>query len=283
MPRRVQVRYRAAHPPPVAVIHRDSPNPAGIRPVQVGIMPVAPLHTSVIKRPLHRRPLLPFPPHDGDGAVAAVKIVLNIQIGLGAAVERQHLQIAPFGVAERFPALEILRQPPQENLPVNRPGAADNLALRDVDFPLLVIDHPAQRPRHRRPNGLPGRRMSIAHRRRQLLRVGVIQPRLQQQHRPAAAHKPRILRQPPGHHRPRRPAAHHNNIVLHIRSSHKYPPHTGDWPRPGVGMMRLILHLLPTHRAYKRKARRDLISAILVLPYGSRLNKGIKLLTGDAR
>ena len=146
MTHRAQVGDGSAHADTTPVIHRDCADAGGIGAVQVGVVGVTPFNGGGVECFLHVGPRLVSPPHYGDGAVAAVEIVVDVQVGLGFPEEGQDLQISPLLVAEGGPAFEVFRQPAQINLPVDGTRPADDLALRDVDFPLLVVDDTAQRP-----------------------------------------------------------------------------------------------------------------------------------------
>lgn len=63
-----------------------------------------------MERLLHVGPRLVLPADDGDRTVAAVGVVLNVQVGLGLAEEGQELQVVPLPVAEGCTTLEILGQ-----------------------------------------------------------------------------------------------------------------------------------------------------------------------------
>ena len=144
-----------------------------------------------------------------------MEIVLYVQVGLGPAVEGQDFQVAPFLVAKvGLPPLEVLGQTAQVDLAVDGAGAADDLALGDVYLALLVIDDAAQVPGNRRADGLALGRVAVADGFRQLLRVGVVLPRLQQQHRAVG-----VFRKPAGHHRTGGAAADYDNVVFHSHSS----------------------------------------------------------------
>ena len=180
--------------------------------VQVVNMRVAELAAGVIERRLRRQPRLALKAVADDRAFAAVKIVLEIGIRLHPAKERQNPLKRPFAIAvSRCPVLEIVRQPAQKHLPVNRASAARNLApwhkhrLRHIislarELPVMLVAH----------HNIRARRIAILQLLRQPLEIRIIRPRLQQQHRPCP-----ILRQPTRRRRARRPRPYDHNIILH--------------------------------------------------------------------
>ena len=66
-----------------------------------------------VERRLHRRVLgmIAEPPRD-DGAFGAVEVAAEVSICLQLAEEGQHLLVAPLVVAERSPAIVVLRHSP---------------------------------------------------------------------------------------------------------------------------------------------------------------------------
>ena len=73
-------------------------------------------------------------------------VVLNVEIVFRFAKVRQDLVVRPFVVAEPRPGVEILGESALHRLTVDRRPAADHLALRDVDFALLLGDGAPQGP-----------------------------------------------------------------------------------------------------------------------------------------
>ena len=84
---------------------------------------------------------------DGHRSVRAMAIIiLNVEITLRFAKERQDLVIRPFVIAERRPGVEILGETPLHSLTVDGRSAADHLTLRDMDLALLLGDGAPQCP-----------------------------------------------------------------------------------------------------------------------------------------
>ena len=95
--------------------------------------------------------------------------------------KRQHAGVAPLVVAPFRPAVVVLRYSPVQNLPVDGRGAARGLAPRDHQVGLLRRHPGVVRPTVR----AVGRKEHVVAQLqiiRQVVEVGVIRPRLQQQH-----------------------------------------------------------------------------------------------------
>ena len=212
MARLAQIAQRCTPADAVRVVAGNRPDPVRIRRVQVVDVRVAQRPAGVIERRLRRQPVVALKPMADDRPLAAVKIVLEIGIRLHPAKERQRPFIRPFVIAvSRCPVLEILRQPAQKHLPVNRASAARNLAARHKhrlrhiirlarELPVMLIAH----------HNIRARSIPILQLLRQPLEIRIIRPRLHQQHRPCP-----ILRQPPRRRRTRRPRPNNHNIILH--------------------------------------------------------------------
>ena len=125
------------------------------------------------------------------GPLGAVKVVVNIQVVLHLAEERQHLGIGPLGVAHGGPVVVVLGQAALHGLSVDGRAAADHLALGDVDLALLLGGHAPEGPVVLRLRGLGVAGVAVFDLVRYPVVVRVVLAGFQQQHRPV-----RVLRQP---------------------------------------------------------------------------------------
>ena len=146
----------------------------------------------------------------GIGAVAAVEVVLDIQIGFSLAEEGQDLQVGPLLVAEGFPPLEVLGQAAQVDLAIDGAGTADDLALGDVDLALLVVDGAVQIPGDRRSGLLALVGVAVADDVGEMFRVGIVLAGLQEQDRAAG-----VLGQSAGDHGSGGTGAHDDHVIFH--------------------------------------------------------------------
>ena len=106
--------------------------------------------------------------------VRAVEVIApEIEVSFQLVEVRQHSGEPPFIVAPFRPTVVVLRNPPEQHLPVDRAGASGGLASRDHQFGLIVCDAgsvaPVVRPVSRQPD-------VVAHLEifRQVVKVGVI-------------------------------------------------------------------------------------------------------------
>ena len=215
---RVQMGQGRRHSDALRVVHRHRRHPGGLRPVHIAILPETGGHAGLIQGGLNRRPLPLRPPQYRHRPLGAVKIVPDVQVALHFAEIGQYLEVSPFRVAPFGPAVIILGHPPQQQLPVNRPGTAHHLALGHVLGPLHPVNAAGQRPVMRRiPQfGVPG--IPVLQVRRQGFQIRVIRPGFQQQHRPL-----RILGKAGGQHAPRGTGPNNNDIVLHNSLAERLP------------------------------------------------------------
>ena len=142
----IQVGDRRAHANAGLVVHGNRADARRVGAVEVGVGGVAAFEGGGVEGFLNVGPRLVLAADDGDGTVAAVEIVLDVEVGLSLAKEGQDFQVSPLLVAEGCPPLEVLGQAAQIDLAVDGTGTADDLALGDVDLALLVVDGAAQRP-----------------------------------------------------------------------------------------------------------------------------------------
>ena len=217
-----QVKPMARHPQiadirapadALRVVERRGADARRVGIIQIRALGIARRDAGVIERLLRRQPLIPLEPPRDDRPIAAVKIVRKVGIRLQPPEIGHKLLKRPVVVPHSRPRVVIFRHAAQKHLPVDGAGSPRNLAARHhhrlrplrrlpPELPVMIAHH------HIRPRGVP-----IPHLIRQLVNLGIIRPRLQQQH----GHI-RILAKPRRHNRPRRPSPHHNLVILHSAS-----------------------------------------------------------------
>ena len=206
----VEVGDGGTHAHAITIIHGNRTDAGGVGAVEVGVIGVAALHGRRVEGFLHVGPGLVFTAHDGDRPVAAVEVVLDVEVGFGLAEEGEHSGVGPLLVAEGLPALEVLGQAAQVHLSVDGAGAADDLALGDVDLALLVVDDAAEVPGHRGADGFALAGVAVAHRVWEVIGVGIVLSGLEEQDRAAG-----VLGQAAGYHGTGGAAADHDDVVFH--------------------------------------------------------------------
>ena len=174
---RIEVSDGRAHADAGLVVHGDGADARGVGAVEVGVVCVAAFHGGGVERLLHVGPGLVLPANDGDGTFAAVEVVLDVQVGLGLAEEGQDFQIGPLLVAKGRPPLEVFGQAAQVDLAVDGAGAADDLALGNVDLALLVVDGPVQIPGDRGTELFALVGVAVADGVGEMVRVGIVPDR----------------------------------------------------------------------------------------------------------
>ena len=208
---RAEVGQGGAHPHAVHIVHRHQADAGMFRAVHIIGDAMAGFEAGGVEHRLNFRPVaVVVAAGDGQRPVGAVKIILDLAVGFNPAVIGQHIEVRPLRGAPLHPQIEILRQPPQEHLPVDRAAAADNLALRHMGQALLLGQNAPQGPVMPRFRRLGGPGMPQTDVVGQVFRVGIIRPGLQQQHRDL-----RVFRQPRRRHRPGGTAADYDIVVFH--------------------------------------------------------------------
>src|ERR1700730_220279 len=160
---------------------------------------------------LYRGPRPRLTASDGHRSVRAMAIIiLNVEITLRFAKERQDLVIRPFVVAESRPRVEILRETPLHSLTVDRRPAAGHFALCDVDLALLLGDGAPQGPVVLRVLGFGKAGVAKLDFVRNVGRIRIIRPRFQQQNGSL-----RVCRQSAGQHTSSCSSADNYHIISH--------------------------------------------------------------------
>ena len=208
----LQVGYRGAHTDSVDVVQRTLSHSRRVWMVLVERLRIACRDAGVPEGPGGRQQLLPLVSADGDRAARAVKVVpAEVQIRLGLTEVLQGLDERPLVVALLCPLVVVLRNPPEEHLPVDRAGASGHLAAGKLE----------RRPSGCRGGHVPPRRrvvpvggepgvVTLLHLYRQLVRVRVVRPGFQKQHRSRG-----VFRQPCREHRARGACPYDHHVVSH--------------------------------------------------------------------
>ena len=201
------------HPHTTRIVHRDGADAARLRAVQVRAIGISGSAARFVKRPLNRRPGFVVPTHRWDWAIGAMKVVMNIPIGFHLAKVGKHVGIRPAVIAPRRPHREILRQTPQQHLPIDRATTTDYFALGNVNLALFSGYGPGQRPVMRPvlPFGIAG--MPVAQFVGEQCRIRIVGASLQQQHGSGW-----VFRESGCYHTTGRAAANHNHVVTHINT-----------------------------------------------------------------
>ena len=145
-----------------------------IRRVVVRAVREAVVQAGFVERLGRAAPLLLGEAVADDGAVRAVVVVAVSGVGLQLAEVRQRVLESPLVVAPGRPAVVVVRHAAQEYLPVDRAGAAGDLAARHQhrlrllggarrELPVVVARHDVGR-----------RRVAVLHLFRQVVDVGVV-------------------------------------------------------------------------------------------------------------
>ena len=211
VPRLAQIAQTGTPANPVRIVARQRPHAVRVRRVEIRRLRKAGVHAGGVKPMLTRTPALALEPVADDRPVRPVKIVVEIRIRLHLSEEGQNVLEPPLVVAELRPVIEIVRQPAQEDLAIDRARAAgdfsawDEHRLRDVvrlagELPIVVVAH----------HNIGSGGVALLELFRKRIEIGIVGPRLQQQNGLR-----RVFRNPPRDRRPRRPRANDNDIVLH--------------------------------------------------------------------
>ena len=189
MPDRSEIGQRGAHADVAGVVEGERADAGRLRVVEVLHWPVPGLHAGIAERPQRRGPLRFAQPPAGNGAVDAVEVVGEVHVRLQPSEEGQHLVEAPLGVSAGGPSVEVVGQPPQEHLAVDRAGAARDAAPGDEHRLRALVGRPGEVPavllshHHVRAAGVPVLELV-----RQSGEVGVVGAGFQEQDRSAAGH-----------------------------------------------------------------------------------------------
>ena len=214
MPYLAEVGDRGADPDAAQVVRRGYAHTHGVGPVGILNLRVPLPHARFPECPLDGRLGAGLAAPDRHRPFRSVKVVLDVQVVLHLAEERQHTGVCPLIVPQRGPVVVVFRQAPLHRLAVDGRASADHLALGHVDLSLLLGGHASQGPVMLRVRRLRVPGVAVFHFVRYQVEVRVVLAGLQQQHRPS-----RVFRQPTGQHRSRRSPSDDNDIVLHRFSS----------------------------------------------------------------
>ena len=205
-----QVGDRRAYPHAPQVVGWGYADARGIGPVGVLDDRVAFDDTRFAEGPLYRRLRVGLSAPHRDGAIRPVKVVMDVQVVLHLAKERQHLGIGPLIIAHGGPVVIVLGQPALHGLAVDGGPTPDHFPLCHVDFALFLGGHPSQGPVVLRLGGLGVAGVAVFHLVRDVVEVRVIPAGLQEEYRPVW-----VFRQPAGQDGSRGPAPNDNDVVLH--------------------------------------------------------------------
>ena len=131
---RSQISEGGAHSDPFRIVHWNRSNSRGVGVVHIGVFFIAVLQGGFHKRQVEGKPFFSFEPADRDGAFRAVEIVGDVHVGFHLAEVWEDVDERPFIVTGGRPSIVIFRHTPQQNLAVDRAGAAD-------DFPTGRREH----------------------------------------------------------------------------------------------------------------------------------------------
>ena len=127
---RSQICEGGAHSDPFRIVHRDRSNSRGVGVVHIGVFFIAITQGGFNKRLVEGKPFSSFEPADRDGAFRAVEIVGDVHVGFHLAEVWEDVDERPFIVTGSRPSIVIFRHTPQQNLAVDRAGAADDFPTR---------------------------------------------------------------------------------------------------------------------------------------------------------
>ena len=136
----VEMGEGGAHADALRVVRGDVAEAVGAGAVHVGNFGVAGSEAGFAEGGLDGQGRLAGAAQHGHGAVAAVEVVANVVVGFQPAQEGQDVEVCPLIVAAGSPVVVVVGQTPQEHLPVDGPGAADHLALGNVNLALHRVD-----------------------------------------------------------------------------------------------------------------------------------------------
>ena len=175
---------------------------------------VALRHARILERQGVGQPLAALVSAHWDRTLRPVEVVATkVEIGLQFVEVGQTLHEAPLVVAPLGPAIVVLRDAPEQDLPIDRAGAACGPSTGDLKLRLLRRHlagvAPVVRAVCRQPDVVA--ELEVV---RQSLEVRVVRTRLQQQHRAFG-----VLRQPRRYGATRRACSHYDNVVLHRPTS----------------------------------------------------------------
>ena len=128
----VDVAERGAPADAVGVVEGVGADAGCVRVVVVGVFWEASLDAGVVKGDLVGEQVFELVALGDDGAVAAVEVVLEVQVGFELAIVWQDILEAPLIVAEGDPVVEVVGDGAEEDLSVDGAGAAHDLAAWDV-------------------------------------------------------------------------------------------------------------------------------------------------------
>ena len=140
--------------------------------------------TSVIKRLLGREPRLPFETVGDNRPVVAVEIIVEVRVGFQLPKEWKQFLEVPLVVALGGPRVIVLGDATQEDLAVDGAGASGNLASGNQHgrggFGALADELPVMVTYH----NVDFRGISELYFLGQVLELGIVRSRLQDQHGP---------------------------------------------------------------------------------------------------
>ena len=209
-----QVAEGGAPADAAGVVQGQGADAGGVRVVVVGAVGLAPVAQGVVEGLLLGGAGLVTEAVHGDRPLGAVEVAVEVGVGLDPLQAGQDLLPGPLRVAGGGPAVVVLRDAAQEDLGVDGAGAAHQTAPGDVHVRVGVG---GARPVAPAEAGVvaegpgPDARLAVGppHLRGQVLRVGEVGARLQQQH-PAAG-----LGEARGEHAAGGAGPHQNGVPAH--------------------------------------------------------------------
>ena len=163
-----------------------------------------------VERGLGGQPGFPLEAVHDYGAFAAVKVARKIGVRFYSVEIGNQLLKVPLIVALRSPRVVVLGHSPQEDLTVYGAGAAGDLATRHHHRPSLVRSLADELPVVVAGHDVRLGGVAEFHFVRQVIEVGVVFARFQQQHRAVG-----VLGQACGQYGPRRPCANNYHVIFH--------------------------------------------------------------------